>query len=302
MATANGYIGRFAPSPTGPLHFGSLVAAVGSYLAARKADGKWHVRIDDLDREREVPGAADAILRTLTAFGFEWDGPIVYQNHRAAAYSFALERLRRDGRVYECSCSRSEIEAATRPPAVEYPYPGTCRDGARHPERATATRFRTMPGEVGFVDALQGLVTQDVNAATGDFVLRRRDGYFAYQLAVVVDDADLGVTEVVRGADLLGNTPRQIALQQALGFPSPGYAHLPLAVDRTGAKLSKSSQSVAVDPAKPGEGLWKTLDFLKQSPPVALKGAPLNELWPWALAHWSLWPLRGLLTLPAPAP
>lgn len=203
------------------------------------------------------------------------------------------------------SCSRTEIEAALKQSGSsddELRYPETCRTGPRHPERPLATRFRTASERVHFVDALQGPVSQDVNAEVGDFVVRRRDGFFAYQLAVVVDDAELGITQVIRGADLLDNTPRQRLLQQALGLPAPDYAHLPVAVDAAGAKLSKTTQSQPVDPARAGEVLWQALQFLEQVPPSALFGAPAPELWGWALNHWALSRLRGLKTRLAPLP
>lgn len=305
IATAEAlvYRGRFAPSPTGPLHFGSLTAALGSYLESRTRHGSWSLRIENVDRTREVPGSADLIVRTLAAFGFEWEGPIVYQSDRTERYAAAVEQLRRDGAVYECSCSRSEIEAAIQGPTSgteELRYPGTCRAGPLHPERPIATRFVTPPGRVAFVDGLQGEISQDVRADIGDFVIRRRDGYFAYQLAVVIDDADLGTTQVIRGADLLDNTPRQMLLQRALGLPVPTYAHLPLAVDAAGAKLSKSAQSVPVDPARAGTVLWQALAFLQQAPPEGLAAASLPEIWAWALANWNMSRLRGLRSGPAP--
>ncbi|MEQ1582229.1 MAG: tRNA glutamyl-Q(34) synthetase GluQRS [Steroidobacteraceae bacterium] len=303
-AEAGVYRGRFAPSPTGPLHFGSLASALGSYLEARARRGMWALRIENVDRTREVPGAADLIIRTLDEFGFEWDGPIVHQSDRTPQYAGALERLRRDGLAYDCSCSRSEIEANARASTAtpdELRYPETCRSGPLHPERPLATRFLTPKGPVTFVDAIQGEVSQDAQAEVGDFVVRRRDGYFAYQLAVVIDDADLGITHVVRGGDLLDNTPRQILLQRALGLPTPNYAHLPLAVDAKGIKLSKSAQSVPIDPSRGGAVLWQALDFLRQAPPASLAQAPLKDLWSWALEHWDLSRLRGLRSAPAPA-
>jgi glutamyl-Q tRNA(Asp) synthetase len=305
IATADAavYRGRFAPSPTGPLHFGSLATALGSYLEARVRHGTWALRIENVDRTREVPGAADLIISTLGRLGFEWDGPIIHQSDRTAHYAAALERLRRDGWVYECSCSRSEIESHARASASnsdELRYPGTCRSGPLHRERLLATRFRTPAGRVTFVDAVQGTVSQEVQMDVGDFVVRRRDDYFAYQLAVVVDDADLGTTQVVRGADLLDNTPRQLLLQQALALQTPTYAHLPLAVDAAGAKLSKSAQSIPIDPARAETVLWQALEFLKQAPPPSLAWAPLTELWRWALEHWDLSRLRGVASAPAP--
>jgi glutamyl-Q tRNA(Asp) synthetase len=292
------YIGRFAPSPTGALHFGSLVAAVGSYLQARSKQGRWLLRVEDLDRPREVAGAADLIVRTLDELGFEWDGPIVKQSQRDALYERALGQLHTQQQVFACSCSRAAI-AAVASPADEPRYPGTCRSGPRDGQ-PLAMRFRVEPETIAFEDAIQGHVAQDVAATVGDFVLKRRDGLFAYHLAVVVDDAEQGITEVVRGADLIDSTPRQLLLYRALGIAPPTYAHLPLAVDTAGRKLSKSSQSLPID-ARDTRGLWHALDFLRQSPPQDLMHASLAELWRWAHAHWSLQPLRGIHSGVAPA-
>lgn len=261
------------------------------------------MRIDNVDGTREVPGAADLILRTLSAFGFEWDGPVVHQSERTQAYLAALAELRARGQVFECSCTRAELDAFGAPSTgEERRYPGTCRLQPLHADRQLATRLRVPAGQVVFTDAIQGRIAIDVAAESGDFVVRRRDGYIAYQLAVVVDDHDLGVTDVVRGADLLGSTARQILLQRALGLPSPRYAHLPLAVDASGAKLSKSAQSLAIDAASAGPLLWKALQFLGQGPPADLGRAPASEVWSWALRHWSLEPLRNVRTGAAPLP
>jgi glutamyl-Q tRNA(Asp) synthetase len=287
------YRGRFAPSPTGNLHFGSLVAAVASYLAARQAGGEWLVRIEDLDRPREVPGSADSILNTLNAFGFEWTGSIVRQRDRTDAYMAALARLTAAKLIYPCSCSRKEIAAAGLD-GEEPRYPGWCRNGALLPEARCAFRFRAPPGIVSFDDEIQGSFATDVAAENGDFVLKRRDGLFAYQLAVVVDDAEQGVTHVVRGADLLSSTPRQLLIQQSLGVPTPAYAHVPLATDDQGVKLSKSAGAGAVDTTQPVEELWRTLRFLRQQPPPELRSSPLRTVWEWAVHHWTTTPLRGL--------
>lgn len=299
--TAQGYRGRFAPSPTGPLHFGSLIAALGSYLAARHAGGQWLVRIEDLDPPREVPGSADQILRTLEAFGFEWDEPILWQSQRHEAYAEAAARLQAAGLAYECTCSRTEIAAApgntARPGADELHYPGWCRQGPLSPERARALRFLASGGPVSFVDALQGEITGEPATECGDFVIRRRDGQFAYQLAVTVDDAEQRITHVVRGADLLTSTLRQIILQRALGLATPVYMHLPLAVDKSLAKLSKSAGAAALDAAKPSVQLWLALDFLRQQPPAALRSASLRELWDWAVPHWRSATLYGIRSL-----
>ncbi|HSR64100.1 MAG TPA: tRNA glutamyl-Q(34) synthetase GluQRS [Xanthomonadaceae bacterium] len=252
-----GYRGRFAPSPTGPLHFGSLLAALGSWLLARHAGGEWLVRIEDIDPPREVAGAADAQLRTLAAFGFESDLPVVRQAGRGAAYRAALDRLLARGDAFVCHCSRSAL-------AADGGVHRACVAGAARGD--PAVRFRVPEGVVGFDDAIQGHVTQDVARAVGDFVLRRAEGLWAYQLAVVVDDAAQGITDVVRGADLLDSTPRQILLQRALGLPRPRYAHLPLVVDAEGRKLSKSLAAIAVDDADPLPALRAAWRALGQEP------------------------------------
>ena len=250
------YRGRFAPSPTGALHFGSLVAAFGSWLAARRAGGEWLVRVEDLDPPREVPGAAEAQLQALAGFGFESDGPVWRQSERGEAYRAALERLLADGLAFECHCSRSEL-------ANEGGIHRRCIADARRPD--PAIRLRVADGcEIAFEDAVHGRIVQRVDREVGDFVLRRADGLWAYQLAVVVDDAAQGVTDIVRGADLLDSTPRQILLQRALGLPTPRYLHLPLVVDGEGRKLSKSLAALPVDPADPLPALRSAWTVLGQ--------------------------------------
>ncbi|HEX8410870.1 MAG TPA: tRNA glutamyl-Q(34) synthetase GluQRS [Thermoanaerobaculia bacterium] len=229
--------GRFAPSPTGPLHLGSLAAAAGSWLFARAAGVPWLVRMEDIDTPRVVPGSAEEILAALRRYALDWDGEVVWQSRRTSLYEEALRELRAKGLVYDCACSRADLQrAASAPPGREPVYPGTCRNGIGTGKTARAIRFRVRDGVIGFDDAIVGRVEED---AGGDFVVRRADGLFAYQLAVVVDDAEQGVTQVVRGADLLASTPRQIALQRALGYPTPSYAHLPLVVNPDGSKLGK---------------------------------------------------------------
>jgi glutamyl-Q tRNA(Asp) synthetase len=264
-------IGRFAPSPTGPLHFGSLVTAVASYLDARANGGQWLVRIEDVDKPRCVPGADADILHTLERFGLTWDGPVIYQSTRTDAYRDSLEKLRHAGFAYPCSCSRREIGDGI--------YPGTCRNGPRDPRKPHAWRVR--------VDAV---VIRGQNLATevGDFVVLRADGCFAYQLAVVVDDAAQGVTDVVRGADLLDSTPRQIWLQRLLGFPQPRYMHVPVAVDAQGEKLSKQTLAPPIDTERAGEYLRSVLRFLGQAEPP-----PGVEILPWAIAHWDAGRISG---------
>lgn len=286
-----GGCGRFAPSPTGLLHEGSLMSALGSYLYARTSDSKWLIRMEDLDRPREQPGAADAILRTLEACGFEWDGPVVYQSQRTEAYEAALTQLVARGVVYACYCSRSQLAADG-----EATYPGTCRHRLAEGDLPPALRVRTdrSTAPVRFVDDLQGGVEQQVECAVGDFVIRRRDGIFAYQLAVVVDDAAQGVTQVVRGADLLDNTPRQILLQRLLDLPTPAYAHLPVLVEADGTKLSKSRRSVPLDPVHAARSLWLALERLRQAPPEDLRMASAREILRWAKEHWQPERLAGV--------
>ena len=259
------YRGRFAPSPTGALHFGSLVAAFGSWLAARRAGGEWLLRVEDLDPPREAPGAAEAQLRALAGFGFEADGAIWRQSGRGDAYRAALDRLLADGLAFECHCSRSEL-------AGEGGIHRRCIAGARRPD--PAIRLRVADGcEIAFEDAVHGRIVQRVDREVGDFVLRRADGFWAYQLAVVVDDAEQGITDVVRGADLLDSTPRQILLQRALGLPTPRYLHLPLIVDAHGDKLSKSMAALPVDDASPLPALRAAWQALGQAPAL-LAGLP----------------------------
>lgn len=254
--------------------------------------------MEDVDAPRIVAGAADDILRTLEQLGLEWDGPVLHQSSRTDAYSDALAALAARGLVFRCSCSRRELAAAS--PRAESAltedlfYPGTCRNGVRHPQRAPAHRFRVAPGETSFEDALQGTYSQDVAGALGDFVVRRRDGLFAYQLAVVVDDAEQGITEIVRGSDLLGNTPRQLLLQRSLGLPQPAYAHLPVLVESDGQKLSKSRRSVPVESEAAALLVHRVLGLLGQFPPPELAGATVAESWRWAIAHWRPQALRGV--------
>ncbi|HEU4350773.1 MAG TPA: tRNA glutamyl-Q(34) synthetase GluQRS [Burkholderiales bacterium] len=255
------YVGRFAPSPTGALHFGSLVAALASWLDARAARGRWLVRIEDLDAPRTEAGAADDILRTLARFGLEWDGTVTYQSRRLPLYRHALEKLA--PYTYSCACTRREIADSSLGVAADGAqiYPGTCRDGVAAGKSPRALRVRAA-GHVTFTDRLQGRQSQVLERDVGDFVLYRADGQFAYQLAVVVDDAEQGVTDVVRGADLLDSTPRQIYLQRLLRYPQPRYLHIPAAVNAAGEKLSKQTGARAV--ASSTADLRRALSFLGQ--------------------------------------
>lgn len=281
------YVGRFAPSPTGPLHFGSLVSALGSWLDARSHGGSWAVRIDDLDRPRVAPGADDSILRTLEAFGLWWDGPVVYQSGREEAYRVALEQLRSAGHLYPCGCSRSEIKRAARSGPAGPIYPGTCRAGLAVDRQPRSWRLLSRSRRIRFRDRSSAAVQEvDLESTIGDVVVLRADGLYAYHLAVVVDDASLGVSDVVRGGDLLSSTPPQILLQQLLAIPTPRYLHLPIALDARGKKLSKQNQAPPVDPHHSSLWLHRALTFLGQTPPAQLQGAPAGEQLEWARHHW----------------
>lgn len=273
------YRGRFAPSPTGPLHFGSVIAAVGSFLEARRRDGEWLVRVDDLDQPRTAPGAAESILADLERLGLYWDGEVCYQSTRSDRYLDGLERLRLAGWTFPCGCSRKDFDGV---------YPGTCRNGIAPGKRARTRRMRVAGTTIELDDAVQGACTQRLHESVGDFVVRRADGIFAYHLAVVIDDAEFDITEIVRGADLLGSTPRQIHLQRCLGLPTPRYAHLPVAVNGAGQKLSKQTyaEPVADKPAVPL--IVGALEFLGQQLDEGLADANLEELWSWAIAHWRI--------------
>jgi len=255
---ARGYVGRFAPSPTGPLHAGSLVAAMASWLDARAHGGRWLLRMEDLDRPRNVPGAAEHILATLDRLGFVADGPVVWQSRRHAAYEEAFERLRAAGHAYGCACTRREIAQALAAAGVrthrhvEPVYPGTCRDGLPPGRTARAWRARVDGPPVRWVDRADGIERiESLPESSGDFVLLRADGIWAYQLAVVVDDGAAGVTDVVRGADLASSTARQVRLQQWLGLPTPRYLHVPVVVGDDGEKLSKQNGARPLDPDAP---------------------------------------------------
>jgi glutamyl-Q tRNA(Asp) synthetase len=286
------YIGRFAPSPTGPLHFGSLVAAVASYCDAKANRGKWLVRMEDLDKPREIKGAADEILRTLTTFGFEWDKKIVYQSQRADFYENGLQTLKNRSVVYPCTCSRKEIADSAIASGIEgVIYPKTCLKYAFKPNAHAAIRAITLDQNIAFMDEIQGEISQNLACDVGDFILKRADGLFAYQLAVVVDDAAQGITHVVRGADLLNSTPRQIYLQQLLGFTTPHYAHVPVASNLAGEKLSKQTLAQPISTQPSAQLIFDALSFLGQNPPAEFKNdrfksATLDEIWRWAIANW----------------
>jgi glutamyl-Q tRNA(Asp) synthetase len=276
-----GYVGRFAPSPTGPLHLGSLVAALGSFLDARRHGGRWLLRIEDLDRARVRPGCAYDIQHTLETLGLTWDAPVEFQSRRLHLYEQALRSLASAGLTFKCYCSR-----ARRAQNEERGCTGGCADQSARPQ-AAALRFRFGAAElVSFTDRFQGLCTFDMRAF-GDVVIQRRDGVIAYQLAVVVDDAAQAVSDVVRGADLLPSTAWQLLLQRALGAPAPRYGHLPVIVEPDGAKLAKSRRSVPIAARAGGQALVEALKLLRQAPPDELAAAPPAEALSWALGHWN---------------
>jgi len=283
------YIGRFAPSPTGSLHFGSLVAAVASYCDAKANQGKWLVRMEDLDKPREIAGAADTILSQLEAFGFTWDGEIRYQSQRSALYTEAFQQLNAQNVLYPCTCTRKEIADSSQQWGIDgVIYPETCLTQALKPHASIAWRVKTNAAPIQFEDAIQGAISQQLNTAVGDFILKRADGLFAYQLAVVVDDAAQGINHIVRGADLLASTPRQIYLQQLLQLHTPHYAHVPLACNAAGEKLSKQTLAKTLDASHAHQLIFEALAFLGQHPPDELKNATLADIWHWAIANWQL--------------
>ena len=293
------YVGRFAPSPTGPLHIGSLTTAVASFLHARQSAGSWLVRIEDIDPPREVRGAADEILRTLEAYELFWDHAPIFQSTRRGAYDAACSRLLRSGLAFRCSCTRSALRADAD--GATGPYPGTCRLRTSHSE-ATAVRVRVADRTViRFVDGLQGPIETRLDELTGDYVIWRRDGLPAYHLAVVLDDADEHVTTVVRGVDLLDSTAVHLHLQATLRLPSPAYLHLPIAVNADGQKLSKQTGAAPIGRSNTSATAATVLELLEAPIPAELRGAPPRELWAWAATSWQIEGLRGRRTL-APRP
>ena len=275
------YIGRFAPSPTGPVHYGTLIAAAGSYLQAKKNRGKWLIRMEDVDITRKVDGADTDILNTLESFGFEWDDEVIYQTKQTEYYQQALERLIAQSLVFPCLCSRKQLAETNN-----NIYPGTCRKRILPEKNEHALRILANDINIEFTDKVMGKRSQNIKQQCGDFIIKRRDGLFAYQLAVVVDDALQNISEIVRGADLLDSTPRQIYLQQLLNYPTPDYCHLPLAVDNSGIKISKSEGAAKIDVKHKEQQLLSVLAFLGQSPPEELAKSSINDIWSWATEHW----------------
>ena len=285
------YIGRFAPTPSGHLHFGSLVAALASYLDARAVGGRWLLRMEDLDPPREEPGAQAAILDALQTYGFEWDGEMVRQSDRHEAYQLVIDRLFSQGLAYACTCSRKQLEP------YQGIYPGLCRN-AGHDAEDAAIRLRVPELEYHFVDRVQGEFRQHLGREAGDFVIRRRDGLYAYQLAVVLDDAWQGVTDIVRGADLLDSTPRQLYLQELLGLPQPRYLHVPLITQPDGHKLGKSYRSPPLTADQAPPLLLRALRALGQQPAPELVDASPRELLAWGVRHWDAGQIPRTLALP----
>lgn len=285
------YVGRFAPSPTGPLHFGSLVAAVAGYLQARTNNGRWLLRIEDIDPPREQSGATDEILQALHDYGFIWDGETLMQSRSRQAHDAAVQTLIDGGLAYPCGCSRRQLAGAAQGPLGKI-YPGTCRSGCTATE--TAIRVRTTNEPTEFEDGLQGAFGQRLESESGDFVIRRRDGLIAYQLAVVVDDELQGITEVVRGIDLIDSTPRQIWLQRLLGYHTPNYLHIPVVTHANGDKLSKLTGAPGIDSKQVPATLIAALRALQQEPPITLLQATPDVIWNWAHENWRIDPLRGI--------
>jgi glutamyl-Q tRNA(Asp) synthetase len=283
-------IGRFAPTPSGLLHFGSLVAAVASFVDARACGGQWLLRMEDIDPPREVPGAKHAILATLEHYGFEWQGPVLYQSERHAVYQAVVDRWLQQGLAYACTCSRKALEA------FGGVYPGLCRNAGHSPEGA-AIRLRVPELRYSVQDRLQGRFEQHLGQDVGDFIIRRRDGLYAYQLAVVVDDGAQGVTDVVRGADLLDSTPRQLYLQELLGLPAPSYLHVPLLVQPDGHKLGKRYRSAPLNAADARAQLLRALRTLGQAPTADLAQAMPRDILAWGIANWDLAALPRARTL-----
>jgi len=290
------YVGRFAPSPTGPLHLGSLTAALASYLHARQAKGEWLVRIEDIDPPREVPGATDMILATLEAFHLEWDGEIHYQHARLSHYAAVAESLLASGHAFRCSCTRSTLLEKGEIGSLGARYPGLCRNRTSH-QSPTAIRVRVDQGIIGFVDSLQGVQEQELSTLTGDYVIFRKDALPAYHLAAVVDDAEHGVTHIVRGIDLLPATAVHLHLQRTLKLPTPEYLHVPVIVNAAGQKLSKQTGAAAVDDKDAASVALSALTYLGLRAPADLVGAPPRELWTWAIANWDPASLAGQVRL-----
>lgn len=296
MARANSsssqYIGRFAPSPTGPLHFGSLLAALASYVDAKSQDGLWLMRMEDLDPPREPPGTAELILNQLLELGLEWDGPVLYQSSRLDVYQRALNQLNSEELCFFCDCTRPRIKS------LGSVYDGHCRIRNLENSAQTATRLKVSNSSITFNDVIQGKYSQNLERDVGDFVIRRKDGLFAYQLAVVIDDAHQGINHVVRGYDLLDSTPRQIYIQQLMNLPTPCYAHIPIVVNEQGQKLSKQHFADPIDTSNASEQVFAALSFLNHHPPLSLKKASCKSILEWAMTSWDIHAIPKLANMP----
>lgn len=290
---ATRYIGRFAPSPTGPLHFGSLIAALASYLDARAQQGQWLIRIEDLDPPREIEGSADIILQQLSSLGFTWDGQVLYQSTRIEAYEAALEKLARQNLCFFCNCTRARMQT------LAGVYDGHCRNRKESPldKAPYATRIQVADQTIVFEDRIQGPYKQRLLHEVGDFVIRRKDTFFAYQLAVIVDDEFQQITDVVRGFDLIDSTPRQIYLQRLLGLPALRYAHFPVAADCSGEKLSKQQHAQEIEAKQGSLLLIKAMDFLGLNPPEELRLEPAKSVLDWGISHWDIQNIPKLATI-----
>ena len=284
------YRGRFAPSPTGHLHLGSLYTAVASFLEARSQQGKWLLRMDDLDTPRNQKGAVSHILKTLEVFGLYWDESVIYQSQQEAFYQAAIKALQQKQHLYTCVCSRK--------PLKNYPiYPQFCRNLPSNTADNHALRLKTSPHKISFHDQLQGKISHEISTEHGDFIIQRKDAIIAYQLAVSVDDHHQKITHIVRGIDLLNCTPKQIYLQKLLNFSQPVYTHIPIIINESGQKLSKQACAKVISPIHPEKTLYHILELLKQQPPIELKNAPVSELLSWATTHWSMQSLKNIKSL-----
>lgn len=290
----NTYVGRFAPSPTGPLHMGSLLAALASYLDARSRNGTWLVRMEDIDPPREMAGATDDILQTLQHYGLQWDGEVLYQSTRQQHYEATVQQLVQTQQAFFCTCSRTQILAASGSTT----YPGTCRHCHSVPTEPFAVRLQVADRDIHFHDALQGEQRCNLQQQGGDFIIKRKEGLYAYHLAVVLDDAHQGVTHVVRGSDLLESTFCHHYLQSVLGLPHPVYAHLPVIVNSEGQKLSKQTFAQPLPRSAPAPYLLYCLQALGQQPPASLRDAGAAGILQWACEHWRLASVPHQRTIP----
>lgn len=302
-ASATTIIGRFAPSPTGPLHFGSLVTALASYLNIKHQRGKWLVRIEDIDPPREVPGSRDSILRQLEQHGLAWDDHVIYQSAHLERYRDIIQQFQDRNLTYHCQCNRKRLNG------LSGVYDGKC-SALELSDQDTSLRLASAKAlsksqysntQIGFTDQVMAEYSQHIEREIGDFILRRRDGLVSYHLAVVVDDQDQGISEVLRGADLLDSTPKQILLQQCLGFRIPTYIHIPMALNKEGQKLSKQTHAKALIDGQENQNLWLALNWLQQKPPVELKNGDISEILSWGIKNWDLSNISASIQgIPAP--